>query len=89
MNTKYLHHLSAETLEARHCMRPLTALLTKAGIRYKWQAYTKVQVNFKGVPLTAEDFESAAQMLRHLGLEVPEEFAELDPSDDQGQWQKA
>lgn len=83
-----LQDLSADTLEVRRHLKPLTSLLMKNMIRYRWQMYTKVQVIFKGVPLMAEDFGSASQMLQHLGIEVPEDFHELEPSTACESWQK-
>lgn len=84
-----LQDLSAETLEARRRLRPLTSTLTKAKIRYRWQAFTKVQIVYKGTSLTAEDFGSAAKMLTHLGLEVPDELKDLDDQADDDGWQTA
>lgn len=84
-----LQDLSAETLEARRRLKPLTTLLLKEKIRYRWHAYTKVQIIYKGVPLTADDFGSATKMLSHLGLDIPEEFLDPDSPEDQGHWQKA
>lgn len=84
-----LQDLLSETLEARRRLKSLTTLLMKEKIRYRLYSYTKVQIIYKEVPLTAEDFGSATQMLRHLGLEVPDEFLEPDPPGEQEQWQKA
>lgn len=84
-----LQDLSADTLDTQRRLRPLTSTLTKAKVRYRWQAYTKVQIVFKGFPLTADDFGSAAKMLAHLGLEAPEELKDLDEQDDEGGWQTA
>lgn len=84
-----LQDLSAETLEARKKLRPLTSALSKANIRYRWQAYTRVQIVYKGSALIAEDFGSAAKMLQHLKLEVPEELKDPDDPGDADPWEKA
>lgn len=69
-----LQNLSSETLEARRKLRPLTTLLSKEKIRYRWQAYVTVQVVYKGASLIAYDSDSACTMLESLGLEIPEDF---------------
>lgn len=81
--------LSAKTLEAMRRLCPLTSALTKAKVHYQWQAYTRVQIVFKGTPLTAEDFRSAARMLHHLGLEILEDLKEPEEPEGSNSWQKA
>lgn len=68
------HDLSSETLEARRKLRPLTSLLSKEKIRYRWQAFIKVQVVHKGVLLIVYDPDTAISMLENLGLDIPEEL---------------
>lgn len=84
-----LQDLSAETLEARRRLKPLTTLLMKHKVRHRWLSYTKVQVIFKGVPLTAKDFGSANQMLQHIGITVPDYFLSDEAPKDQEHWQTA
>lgn len=55
-------------------MKPLTTLLAREKIKYRWQAFTKVQVIYKGTSLIAQDIDSAVPLLEGLGLEVPENF---------------
>lgn len=55
-------------------MNPLTSLLSKEKIKYRWQAFTKVKVIHKGASLIAYDIDSAVPLLESLGLEVPEDF---------------
>lgn len=69
-----LQDLLFETLEARRKMKPLTSLLSKEKIKYRWQAVTKVQVVHKGASMIAYDLDSAVPLLEGLGLEVPEDF---------------
>lgn len=83
-----LQDLSVENLEARHCLEPLTSLLAKQKIRYRWQAYVTIQVIYKGIPLTVEEFGSASQMLQHMGIKVPEEFMSEELPKDRKRWQK-
>lgn len=69
----------AETLEYRRILKPLTAILLREKIRYRWSAYTKVQVIYKGIQLIADDLDSGALMLKNLGIEIP---ADYPPPDD-------
>lgn len=69
-----LQDLSVETLEARHRLKPLTAILLKHHIQYRWSSYTKVQVLFKGVPLISENLDTGAQMLQALNIDIPPDF---------------
>lgn len=69
-----LQDLSSETLEARRKMKPLTSLLAKEKIKYRWQAFTKVQVIHKGASLIAHDIDSAVPLLESLDLEIPADF---------------
>lgn len=84
-----LQDLSSETLEARRRLRPLTSLLAKEKIRYRWQAFVKVQVIHKGTALTAHDLNSAIPLLETLGLEVPDDFRHPNPPADRDDWKPA
>lgn len=69
-----LQDLSSETLEASQKLQPLTSLLSKEKIRYRWQAFVKVQLIYKGASILVYDDDSAVSMLESLGLEIPESF---------------
>lgn len=84
-----LQDLSFETLEARRSLKPLTSLLSREKIKYRWQAYTKVQVIHKGASLIAQDIDSAVPMLESLGLEVPEDFFSSPSPKKHGDWKTA
>lgn len=84
-----LQDLSAETLEARCRLKPLTSLLATRKIRYRWAAYTKVQVVHKGVPILADDLVSGSQMLQALNIEVPSEFAAAESQSQEASWNPA
>lgn len=84
-----LQDLSAETLEARRKMKPLTSLLAKEKIKYRWQAFTKVQVIFKGSSFIAHDLDSAVPLLEGLGLEVPEDFGTPISPEKRADWKTA
>lgn len=66
--------LSAETLEAHRKLRPVTSLLQKANIQYRWVAYAKILVQHKGSSFMASDLDSGAKLLEDLGVELPSDF---------------
>lgn len=84
-----LQDLSAETLEARRRLKPITTLLTKFKFRYRWQSYTKIQVVFKGVSLLADDFDTGAQLLQALGIDLPPDYPKPDAPPEGSAWSKA
>lgn len=83
-----LQDLSAETLEARRRLKPITTFLTKQKIRYRWQSFTKVQVVYKGELLIAEDLESGAKMPQALGIDLPEDFPKSERTPEGRTWTK-
>lgn len=84
-----LQDLSAETLEARRRLRPLTMLLTKKKIRYRWQAYVKVQVIYKGVSLLADDLDSGAKMLQALDIDLPDDYPKAETVPEKSTWSRS
>ncbi|KAL8221524.1 UNVERIFIED_CONTAM: hypothetical protein K2H54_069116 [Gekko kuhli] len=67
-----LQDLSPETLQRWKALKPITSLLTKEGIRYKWVSYCKLQVNFQGTLLHATDLDSGLKLLQELQLQPPQ-----------------
>lgn len=84
-----LQDLSAETLEARRRLKPITTLLTKFKFRYRWQSYTKVQVIFKGVSLLADDLDLGAQLFQALGIDLPSDYPKQEAKPEGATWAKA
>lgn len=80
--------LSAETLEARRKMHPITLLLKKSNYKYCWVAYAKVLVQHKGSSLLAADLDSGASLLKELGIEIPADFPQTDTTVERPIWQK-
>lgn len=81
--------LSAETLEARCRMRPVTSLLAKFNFKYRWVAYAKVLVQHKGTSLLAADLETGISLLKELGVEIPSDFPQPDQRVERPEWHKA
>lgn len=76
----------AETLEARKKLRPLTSLLPKEKVKYRWQVYVKVEVLHKGASLVAYDADAAVSMLNTLGFDIPDEFLSPGSPSKQDGW---
>lgn len=78
--------LSAETLEARHRLRPVTMLLSKHNHHYRWVVYAKILVQHKGASYMATDIDSGAKLLSDLGVTLPPDFPSPVPGAEHPVW---
>lgn len=78
----------AETLELKLRLAPVTSLLNKAHIRYRWMAYTKLKVIYKGAAFQVEDLDTSLQLLKDISIDIPDDFPVEEKSDSRFKWQK-
>lgn len=69
-------NISAEALSIRHALKPLTAKLNEAGIRYKWLITGHLQVIHQGKPMRAGNMMEGQDILYNLGLAKPSDLPE-------------
>lgn len=63
--------LSAETLQRRRDLKPITACLREAKVPYRWVAYHRLSVLHLGKAIQAVDMISGCELLSKIGIPPP------------------
>ena len=75
--------LSAETLQRKKQLRPITAALKEAGLKYHWGFPFKLRVSFEDKLLSARNFKEAKALLNTVGITLNQQLQrkidQMDP----------
>lgn len=82
--------LTAETLQRRRELKPITARLRDAKVPYRWVSYYKLSVLHLGKPLQAVDLSSGRELLNTIGLSSLETLPDTpsDKNDQKPSWSR-